>query len=434
MASIAETLQETAHRLERAGVPNPVVDAEWLLEVVTGLNRTALRLGRDRNLEPDVLERLEGLVQRREAREPLQWILGEVEFYGVPLRVRPGVLIPRFETERLVEITLERLARGARVVDIGTGTGAVALALKHERPDLNVFATDLSLDAVNLTLENANHLRLEITVRHGDLLADLQSLWDAIVSNPPYLPESDAAHLEPEVQRDPHSALFSGVDGLEIARLIVNAARNALKPGGFLALELDPRNVFVLQAELLESSNTVWDDILVHQDLAGRDRFLTATRTLEPDENATNVIHSNQMTDLPSIALDVGEARIGLAACDPQGRFAFGRGYHTRSKLENDVNAVKALLERENAKLIVVGLPLRTDGADSPQTARVRAFAAALEAAGLPVAFQDERFTTRIATQSLMGQSKKKRQEKGNTDEASAVAILETWLQRRPRA
>jgi putative Holliday junction resolvase len=140
------------------------------------------------------------------------------------------------------------------------------------------------------------------------------------------------------------------------------------------------------------------------------------------------------MTDLPAIALDVGEARIGFAACDPKGRFAFGRGYYTRSKLETDVNAVKTLLEQECANLIVVGLPLRTDGADSPQTTRVRAFAAALEAAGLLVTFQDERFTTRIATQNLMGQSKKKRQEKGNTDEASAVAILETWLQRRPKA
>ena len=143
---------------------------------------------------------------------------------------------------------------------------------------------------------------------------------------------------------------------------------------------------------------------------------------------------------LPAVALDVGEARIGFAASDDRGRFAFGRGYHTRAArnaggLEADVSAVRALLERERAATVVVGLPLRTDGADSPQTARVRAFAQALEAAGLPVQFQDERFTTRLATQALFGSSKKNRQEKGNTDEASAVAILETWLQRhRPAA
>lgn len=140
-------------------------------------------------------------------------------------------------------------------------------------------------------------------------------------------------------------------------------------------------------------------------------------------------------TQLPAIALDVGEARIGFAASDAQGRFVFGRGYHTRASrsqggLEADVNAVKALLERENAGVIVVGLPLRTDGGDSPQTAKVRAFVTALETAGLPVALQDERFTTRLATQALFGASKKARHEKGNTDEASAVAILETWLRK----
>ena len=135
--------------------------------------------------------------------------------------------------------------------------------------------------------------------------------------------------------------------------------------------------------------------------------------------------------NLPAVALDVGEARIGFAGSDEQGRFAFGRGYHTRcKKLEADVQAVRELQVRENALTVVVGLPLRTDGQDSPQTLRVRQFVIALEAAGLPVVLQDERFSTRIATQSLQSSSKKKRQEKGLTDEASAVAILETWLRK----
>jgi putative holliday junction resolvase len=135
--------------------------------------------------------------------------------------------------------------------------------------------------------------------------------------------------------------------------------------------------------------------------------------------------------NLPAVALDVGEARIGFAGSDAQGRFAFGRGYHMRSKkLEADIQAIRELLERENALTVVVGLPLRTDGQDSPQTMRVRQFVIALEAAGLPVQWQDERFTTRIATQSLQSSSKKKRQEKGLTDEASAIAILETWLRK----
>jgi putative holliday junction resolvase len=135
--------------------------------------------------------------------------------------------------------------------------------------------------------------------------------------------------------------------------------------------------------------------------------------------------------NLPAVALDVGEARIGFASSDEQGRFAFGRGYHIRSKkLEADVQAIREFLEQEQALTVVVGLPLRTDGQDSPQTMRVRQFVLALESAGLPVVLQDERFTTRIATQSLQSSSKKKRQEKGLTDEASAIAILETWLRK----
>ena len=138
------------------------------------------------------------------------------------------------------------------------------------------------------------------------------------------------------------------------------------------------------------------------------------------------------MTDLlPAIALDVGTARIGFAASDAQGRFAFPKGYYTCVSLELDVQAIKKFLKAENAKAVIVGLPLRTDGADSPQTLKVRSFAQALETAGLNVILQDERFSTRIATQSLLaGSSRKKRQEKGRTDEASAISILETWLEK----
>lgn len=438
MTTVRESLEAITARLERVGVPSPRVDAEALLENVTGFSRTELVLERNRELEPDALDRLGALVVRRESREPLQWILGRTNFYGLELRVTPGVLVARPETERLVEIVLDRLralsTASSRVVDIGTGTGAIALALKHEMPSLEVSATDIDAEAVSLALENAQTLKLEIGVSRGDLLGNLEPPFDAIISNPPYLPETDLDNLQPEVQRDPHTALFSGPNGLGVARRIVNAARDALKPGGFLALELDPRNVGILASEL---ENTVWDGVIIHQDLTGRGRFLVATLTPDPSPRGgrgEKIGSARAVTfELPAIALDVGEARIGFATSDTQGRFAFGRGYHTRSRLEADVQAVREFLGRENAKTVVVGLPLRTDGADSPQTQRVRAFAASLEAAGLPVAFQDERFTTRIATQNLMGQSKKKRQEKGNTDEASAVAILETWLSKRPR-
>jgi putative holliday junction resolvase len=131
---------------------------------------------------------------------------------------------------------------------------------------------------------------------------------------------------------------------------------------------------------------------------------------------------------LPALALDVGEARIGLAVCDPTGRFVFGRGYITRSYLARDIMVLQTHLEQEGAHTLVVGLPLRTDGADSAQTGRVRDFVLALEEAGFVVALQDERFTTKIAGQNLSG--KAKRQDKGLIDEASARAILETWLEK----
>lgn len=436
MPTIGETLETITARLARAGVPSPRADAEALIGFATGLSRTALILDRNRELEPGVFGMLEGFIQRRENREPLQWILGHTNFYGLELFVRPGVLVPRPETERLVEIALDALREIStslfRVVDIGTGTGAIALALKHERPRAEILATDIDPRAVSLTRENAEALKLEIGVSQGDLLGNLRPPFDAIISNPPYLMDADFESLEPEVQRDPHTALFSGADGLGIARRIVDTAKGALKPGGFLALELDPRNVHALATEL---ENTVWDNVIVHSDLSGRERFLTATLTPGPSPagRGGKIDKLEGMFELPAIALDVGEARIGFAASDPQGRFAFGRGYHTRTRLEADVQAVRELLTREGARTVVVGLPLRTDGADSPQTQKVRIFAAALQAAGLPIAFQDERFTTRIATQNLSGKSKKKRQEKGSTDEASAIAILETWLSKRPR-
>ncbi len=445
MPTIQKTLEMITERFTRAGVPSPRVDAEALMEFVTGFPRAALILERHRKLDPDVLEQLESRIRRRELREPLQWILGFTHFYGLELEVLPGVLIPRPETERLVEITLDALKNSSapRILDIGTGTGAIALAIKHELPQANVFATDIDLNAVELALENARSLGLEITVHHGDLLGSLEPPFDAIISNPPYLMNDDLDSLEPEVRHDPHAALFSGLDGLDLARRIVQEARDALNPGGLLALELDPRNVRTLEIEL---ENTVWDDVVVHRDLTGRDRFVTVRRATLPSSAKTGLMTPPQegrerrggdnqaVTDtIPAIALDVGEARIGFAASDAQGRFAFGRGYHTRSKLENDINAVRDFLQRENARVIVVGLPLRTDGADSPQTQKVRIFTAALQAAGLPVAFQDERFSTRIATQNLKTQTRKKRQEKGNTDEASAVAILETWLSKRPK-
>ena len=273
MPTVQITLETIAARLQHAGVHSPRVDAEWLLEHVLGWSRSRLTLEAQSELAPAILDQLEPLVQRRETREPLQWILGSTEFYGLELRVQPGVLIPRPETERLVELVLKHVRGPTRVLDIGTGTGAIALAIKHERPEAHVFATDINPVAVELTLENAKRLGIQLDVRLGSLLGEFAGPFDVIVSNPPYLLDADHDALEPEVQREPREALFAGSDGLEVARAIVAVARETLVPGGLLALELDPRNVHVLARALEE---TGWDGVRVASDLAGRERFLLA--------------------------------------------------------------------------------------------------------------------------------------------------------------
>jgi release factor glutamine methyltransferase len=265
--TISQALQSATQQLEAAGVTSPKSDAEWLLVFVLGVGRMVL-LESERQLAPDELERYRRWVARRMAREPLQWILGNTEFYGLELHTRRGVLIPRPETERLVELALERLPTTGRVVDVGCGTGAIALAIKAQRPKLEVWATDLNPQAVALTRENAQALGLEVAVRQTSLLDGLGGKFAAIVSNPPYLPDGD--HLEPEVQLEPPEALFSGQDGLALARALVQVAPDFLLPHGWLMLELDPRNAPVLQREMHG-----WD-VHLGTDLSGRERFLLA--------------------------------------------------------------------------------------------------------------------------------------------------------------
>ena len=276
--TVNQALHDTKKRFRQAEVASPETDAEWLLEVVMGLNRAGLVLEREKILTKMQLEHLETSVRRREAREPLQWILGFSEFYGLKLETRVGVLIPRPETERLVELVLERLPNvAAKVVDIGTGTGAIALALKAERPKLEITATDINMVALELTLKNAENLKLELQTVLTSILDGLETIFDVIVSNPPYLPASDDGKLDLEVQLEPKEALFSGTDGLDLAREIVIAAQRKLKAGGLLALELDPRNAHILATELEMGD---WQDVKLERDFVGRERFVLARRTL----------------------------------------------------------------------------------------------------------------------------------------------------------
>ncbi len=276
MPLISETLNAVTQRLERAGVASPRADAEWLLVHILKSTRGQMLLDSKRQLHPVDLEQLEAIVRRREAREPLQWILGSVEFHDLELIVEPGVLIPRFETEWMVELISRELSTKLstpplKAVDIGCGSGVIALSIARSYPQLEVWATDISAQAVDLTRRNADKTGLRLNVRQTRLLDGIPGTFDLIVSNPPYLPDDDP--LEPEVALEPREALFSGADGLSLAREIVALARQRLEPNGLLALELDPRNAPTLRDELETQGFTA----RLEADLTGRERFVLAS-------------------------------------------------------------------------------------------------------------------------------------------------------------
>jgi release factor glutamine methyltransferase len=204
-------------------------------------------------------------VRRRREREPVAYIVGRKGFRHIELEVDERVLIPRPETEFVVEAALT-LPPGTRVVDVGTGSGAIALALKHERPDLDVVATDVSADALALARHNALRLGLQVEFVHGDLLAGVAA--DAIVSNPPYV-EADAALMPDVVRFEPHVALFGGADGLDVIRRLAGVQAS------FLALEHGDRQADAVEAILREAG---FGDVTRVRDYAGIERVTVARR------------------------------------------------------------------------------------------------------------------------------------------------------------
>ena len=224
--------------------------------------------------------RLRDSLRRRVSREPLQHILGTAPFYGLELAVDATVLVPRPETERLVELVLDALRGVERphVLDVGTGCGAIALALRAERSDAEVVASDIAPEAVALARRNAGRLALPVRVLRSDLLAEadvatVAAGCDVLVANLPYLPLSDADALQPEAGHDPALALYAGKDGLGVARRLIRQAARLLPSGALLALELDPRNVRKALVEV-----AAWRDARVERDLPGRERYLLARR------------------------------------------------------------------------------------------------------------------------------------------------------------
>lgn len=279
--TVKAALDWTRGYLADKGDDHPRRSAEWLLSAATGLSRVELYAYHDRPLTPEERTTLREGLKRRAAGEPLQYVTGEVAFRHVVVKVRPGVLIPRPETEVLAGEVLSAIRdiESPHVADVCTGSGCIALAIAQEHPGALVEACDISPLAVEVTAGNAARLGLadRIRVYEGDLFgalpAELAGTFDAIVSNPPYIPSADVPDLPAEVAGfEPHLALDGGPDGLSVYRRLLTEARQWLVPGGWLAVELDERRVSRAAEEALEW----YEQVRVIADLAGRDRVVVA--------------------------------------------------------------------------------------------------------------------------------------------------------------
>lgn len=249
--TILAVLNWTEQRFRERSVGTPRLDAQLLLAHILKHDRVYLYTHFDQPLSPDELAAYRALIQRRLAGEPVAYLVGSKEFRSLLLDVDARVLVPRPDTEILVETALALLAPAAaageeeggkagRVVDVGTGSGAVALALKKERPDLELLAVDRSSGAAAVARANAEKLALAVEVFEGDLLAPVAARgpFALIVSNPPYIPTAEVATLAVEVRKEPMAALDGGTDGLDVIRRLVHDAPPLLEPGGALALEV----------------------------------------------------------------------------------------------------------------------------------------------------------------------------------------------------
>jgi release factor glutamine methyltransferase len=272
----ADVVRRAAEYLARHDVASPRETAEALMMMVLGVDRASIYSRRD-GLDAREARMFGRAICQRCAGTPLQHLTGEQAFRRISLEVRPGVFIPRPETEILVEAALERLgpAEDPVVVDVGTGTGAIALSIKDERPDARVFATDVSPEAVELATANASRAGLDVLVLEGDLLepvpAELRGWVDLVVSNPPYITSAEYEDLPAEVRADPATALLGGIETFQ--RLAGSAAR-WLRDGGVLAVEIGASQGPAVAATIGNS----FRDVEVRSDLARRDRIVLARR------------------------------------------------------------------------------------------------------------------------------------------------------------
>lgn len=281
--SLAVVVDEAAGRLVQQGFapPDARVDAGVLARAVLGWDVATWLTRHHEPARRDFSPRFDAWIARRARHEPVAYITGEREFFGRLFRVTPDVLIPRPETEFVVEAALEwaRLHTPAAVLDVGTGSGCLAVTLACELPRAAVTATDVSSDALNVARDNAarHHVADRIAVVKGPLFADQPGPWDLIVSNPPYVPRRDYDGLAADVRDfEPRVALLGGDDGLDVIRAITRAAADGLAPAGLLVMEIGAGQVDAVRALIDRTTGLSWTRVL--PDLQGIPRVVVATR------------------------------------------------------------------------------------------------------------------------------------------------------------
>ena len=274
--TLLEVLQSMTAYFAKHGVEHPRLNAEHLIAHVLKLSRLELYLEFETKINERELATLRELVKRRGRGEPLQHLLGTVEFCGNEFLIDKRAMVPRPETEQLVELLAAEISgqkSEIRIVDVGTGSGIIALSLAKQFPESKVFAVDLSEHALALARENANHLGFgdRIRFRKGDLLEDMAERFDLIVANLPYVSMQDRHLLAREVLHDPEVALFGGERGDEVVRRLIEQASSHLNPGGLLALEIGINQAEAL-GDFLRQKN--YHDIESKKDYSGINRFL----------------------------------------------------------------------------------------------------------------------------------------------------------------
>ncbi len=272
--TVLKVLDWTKGYLAVKGVENARLETEWMLCAALGLDRVGLYVNFDRPLSPEELAPFREMVARRAIREPLQYILGTQEFMGLEINVSPAVLIPRHDTETLVEEAVRVCPKAERILDIGVGSGCIAIALAKALPRAEVFGVDTSEEALEIARRNAESNSVTVKFSRGSLFESVDYLtFDLIVSNPPYIPSEDIAGLQPEVRDfEPKAALDGGVDGLDFYRRIIPLAVRYLNAGGWLLFEVGI-NQSLQVLELFEKEDC-FDNMFVKKDSGNVERVV----------------------------------------------------------------------------------------------------------------------------------------------------------------